>query len=81
MPFEDINNYKPERKEDHSKTYIMAGIVGAGIFLVILISFKLLGVIVRFIIKNWMYVLGGIVGIFIIRKLFSKKRVIMEKEK
>lgn len=80
MPFPDINDAK-KRKDSHARSYLLAVLVGVGMFAVIYLSLKILGIAVTLIISYWGWIFAGVIALIFIKKFLSKKRVIMEKPK
>ncbi len=74
MPIPHIGEYR-EKKESHANWYILAGMVGVALFFFFLISFKVIVLVVKFAINNWIYfAIGVLILLFLIRKIKKSKR-------
>ena len=56
--------------------YLFAVLIGIGIFLVSLISIKILFFLGKIIFNNWMWFVAGIIGIFLLNRYFKKPKKI-----
>lgn len=60
--------------------YMMAAIFGGMIFFFFVILGKGFIALARAIINYWIFIVGGLVGLFILKRLISKKKMVVVEE-
>lgn len=74
-----VYNIIEKREKSRLFYYLYAIILGIFIFLALLLIFKggffLIRTVVKFVIDYWMFILGGLAGILILRKVVFRRRV------
>ena len=76
MPYQHIGEYREKKKESFANWYLLASIVGVAIFFFFLFSFKVIVLVVKFVIAHWVYsTIGVLILLILIKKIRGKRKV------
>ena len=65
-----------EKKKNHFDWYLLAILLGVVIFVVSLISLKILFIVGKIIFQNWIWFVVGIVSLFMLNRFLKKTKKI-----
>lgn len=75
-----IGEFTEKKKESNAKYYLGAVVAGLVLFALILGATKFLILAGGFLFVNWMYAAGIIFAMFVIKKIFFRKRIAMPQQ-
>lgn len=75
MAYNNFNDFIAKRPNDKRiKIYFLSFLIGIAASILFLGGFKLIYFIIKISVNHWMWALGLLIALFILKKIFKKKK-------